>query len=131
MRGGPEDPAPGGEEGGVGAESELLELVVAVTGEHPTLQESERKGMWMKFIMKTMPMHYMEPEHVDQATRHQGPLTSSALKAAGMLNLEGTCSCTPVLGCLYSSKSLLQHLRPALHFFLLQADTNLSNLAVL
>ena len=43
VRGGPEDPAPGGEEGGVGAQPELLELVVAVAGEHPTLQESERK----------------------------------------------------------------------------------------
>ena len=43
MRGGPEDSAPGGEEGGVGAQPELLELVVAVTGEHPPLKESERK----------------------------------------------------------------------------------------
>ena len=59
VRGGPEDPAPGGEEGGVGAQPELLELVVAVTGEHPTLQESEKKDMWMKFTMKIMPMRFM------------------------------------------------------------------------
>ena len=39
----PEDSAPGGEEGGVGAQPELLELVVAHAGEHPSLQESANK----------------------------------------------------------------------------------------
>ena len=42
VRGGPEDPAPGGEEGGVGAQPELLELVVAHPGKHPALQEPAR-----------------------------------------------------------------------------------------
>ena len=43
MRRGPEYAAPGGEEGGVGAQAELLELVVTHAREHPALQESADK----------------------------------------------------------------------------------------
>ena len=44
---GPEEPAPGRQEGGVGAQPELLEPVVAHAGEHPALQESAERQSGM------------------------------------------------------------------------------------
>ena len=69
MRGGPEDPASGGEEGGVGAQPELLELVVAITGEHPALQESERR------VDEIYQENYANALHVRQGSRHRHQLS--------------------------------------------------------